>query len=126
MTRRLLALALCLGLFGLADRGAAALATRALLPLDGTSRSAGGPPIDAATAPPTPATPRPATPTPAPSGGPAEGSQFGHDPQRSGDASEGVATPWRLRWQWNGADASGQPQASHLSVPDLVQPITGG
>src|SRR5690349_6554119 len=102
MARRLLAIVLCLSLLGLADRGAAALTTRVLLPLADTSGGLGG------------------------GGSTAEWSQFGHDPQRSGYAGEGVATPWRLRWQWNGADASGKPQSSHLTVPDLVQPITGG
>jgi outer membrane protein assembly factor BamB len=79
------------------------------------------PPLVCSTATPTPPTP-PAPPTS--TGG--EWSQFGHDAQRTSYTSQTVAAPWRYVWQWNGADASGRPQASHLSVPSLVQPITGG
>jgi hypothetical protein len=57
---------------------------------------------------------------------PGEWTQFGHDAQHTNYTSQVVATPWKYRWQWNGADATGKPQASHLAVPRLVQPITGG
>jgi len=66
------------------------------------------------------------SPTPIPTV-PGEWTQFGHDAQRTNFTTQTVATPWRYKWQWNGADANGQPQtASHLSVAALVQPITGG
>src|SRR5262245_5689358 len=117
MARRRLALARALALLGLGDRGAGALATRVRVPLLGTR----GKPARAPPAPPT----LPRTPTPSPDG-PAAWRQCGAVAQRSGAASEGDATPWRLRWQSDGAAASGHPQASHLSAPDLVQPITGG
>lgn len=55
-----------------------------------------------------------------------EWTQFGHDAQRTSYTSQSVATPWKYKWQWNGAGADGKKQAGHLSVPDLVQPITGG
>jgi outer membrane protein assembly factor BamB len=55
-----------------------------------------------------------------------EWTQFGHDAQHTNDTAQVVATPWKYKWQWNGADATGKPQANHLSVPRFVQPITGG
>jgi outer membrane protein assembly factor BamB len=89
--------------------------------------------MPSATPSPTPTTPAAtATPTrtppaaPPPGGGAAEWTQFGHDPQRSGYTAETVPAPWRYRWQWNGADANGKPQTGHVSVADLVQPVTGG
>lgn len=69
------------------------------------------------------------TPTPTPITQAVSGSewtQFGHDAQHTNNTVQAVATPWKYLWQWNGADTNGQPQANHLSVPDLVQPITGG
>ncbi len=74
-----------------------------------------------------------ATPTPVPTTVPGEGtqsntewSQFGHDPQRTSYTAQAIQTPWKYLWQWNGADSNGKKQASHLAVPDMVQPITGG
>jgi outer membrane protein assembly factor BamB len=99
MARRALAMMLCLALLSLGDRGAAALGFRVLIPL-----------VDRAGAPEQVE----------------EWAQFGHDPQRTGYTAQTVPGSWRLRWQWNGADASGKPQSGHLGVPNLVQPITGG
>lgn len=55
-----------------------------------------------------------------------EWTQFGHDAQHTDYTSQVVATPWQYKWQWNGADATGKPQANHIPIPRLVQPITGG
>ncbi len=52
--------------------------------------------------------------------------QFGHDSQRTNFTTQSVSTPWRYKWQWNGAGADGKQQPGHLSSPNLVQPITGG
>lgn len=55
-----------------------------------------------------------------------EWTQFAGSPQRTSFSTTGVSTPWRYKWQWNGADTNGKPQADHLSVPKLVQPVSGG
>ncbi len=55
-----------------------------------------------------------------------EWSQFGQNAQHTSYTSVGVNTPWKYKWQWNGAGADGKKQAGHVSAPDLVQPITGG
>lgn len=55
-----------------------------------------------------------------------EWTQFGHDAMRTNATSQSVPTPWRFKWQWNGAGLNGKKQPGHLSVPDLIQPITGG
>ncbi len=55
-----------------------------------------------------------------------EWTQFGHDAQRTSYTAQTVATPWKYKWQWNGAGADGKKQAGHVSSPDLVQPVTGG
>jgi len=64
------------------------------------------------------------TPTPVPN--PGEWTQFGSDSQKTNYAATIPVTPWKYKWQWNGAGADGKKQAGHLSVPDFVQPITGG
>lgn len=69
--------------------------------------------------------------TAAPSASPAlpstgEWTQFAHNAQRTSYTYQTVNTPWKYKWQWNGAGADGKKQAGHLAVPDLVQPITGG
>ncbi len=61
-----------------------------------------------------------------PTGNSGEWSQFASTAQKTSYATTIPATPWRFKWQWNGADANGKTQAGHLSVPDQVQPITGG
>lgn len=66
------------------------------------------------------------TPTPTPIGAVQEWTQFGHDAQKTGWTPQSVATPWKYKWQWNGAGADGKRQAGHLSVARNVQPITGG
>jgi hypothetical protein len=65
-------------------------------------------------------------PTQTPGSQAGEWTQFGHDAQHTNHTSQVVATPWKYRWQWNGADATGKPQASHIAIPRLVQPVTGG
>jgi PKD repeat protein/outer membrane protein assembly factor BamB len=55
-----------------------------------------------------------------------EWTQHGHDSQRTSYSPNDVAGPWRYRWQWNGADASGRGGADWVPVRRLVQPITGG
>lgn len=74
-------------------------------------------------------TPPPVNPPPAPvppTTSSSEWSQFAGNAQRTSYNPNGVTTPWKYLWQWNGAGADGKKQAGHLSVPDLVQPITGG
>lgn len=66
------------------------------------------------------------SPTPIPPTSTSEWTQFGHDAQKTNYTSQTVNTPWKYKWQWNGAGADGKPQSGHLEVPDLVQPITGG
>lgn len=66
------------------------------------------------------------TPTPSPITSAGEWTQFGSDSQKTSYAATIPATPWKYKWQWNGAGADGKKQAGHLSVPDYVQPITGG
>ncbi|HLE49142.1 MAG TPA: PQQ-binding-like beta-propeller repeat protein [Patescibacteria group bacterium] len=72
-------------------------------------------------------TPTPSGPTPTPV--PAtisEWTQFGHDVQRTNFTTQTVALPWKHIWQWNGSGSDAKTQTGHLSVPGLVQPITGG
>ena len=71
----------------------------------------------ASTVPPTP------TGTQAISG---EWTQFAHDSAHTDFTMQSVNTPWRYKWQWNGAGPDGKKQSGHLSSPRLVQPITGG
>ncbi len=70
------------------------------------------------------------TPTPSPTSTPVitgQWSQFGGNAQRTSYTAQTVAGPWRYKWSWNSADANGAIQpSSHLAVPDMVQPITGG
>lgn len=71
-----------------------------------------------------------ASPTPVASSTPApvvsgEWTQFGHNAQHTSYTATGVNTPWKYKWQWNGAGADGKKQAGHLSAPDMVQPVTG-
>jgi uncharacterized repeat protein (TIGR01451 family) len=55
-----------------------------------------------------------------------EWSQHAHDPQRTSYSPENISGPWRYKWQWNGADESGQGVSDWVSMKTLVQPITGG
>jgi len=92
-------------------------------------------PSPAPTATPTPS-PTPSltpmmTPTPTATAGlptTGEWSQHAHDAQHSGYTAQVVAYPWRLRWIWNGVNASGgvQKVTSTGSLPRNVQPVTGG
>lgn len=66
------------------------------------------------------------TPTPSPITSAGEWTQFGSDSQKTSYAATIPATPWKYKWQWNGASTTGLKQAGHLKSPDLVQPITGG
>lgn len=76
---------------------------------------------------PRPPRPRP-TPTPVVPANPAEWSQHAHDAQHTGYTAQTVPYPWRLRWIWNGVDASGRVAkvTSSGSLPRNVQPVTGG
>jgi outer membrane protein assembly factor BamB len=58
----------------------------------------------------------------------AEWSQHAHDAQHTGYTAQIVPHPWRLRWIWNGVDASGgvSKVTSSGSLPRNVQPVTGG
>lgn len=69
------------------------------------------------------------SPTPTVTAPPAssdEWTQFGQNAQRTSYTPVSVATPWKYKWQWNGAGTDGKKQSGHLASPDLVQPITGG
>lgn len=55
-----------------------------------------------------------------------EWTQFAGNAQRTSYTPDIPALSWKYKWQWNGADNSGQIQANHLTVPDMVQPIVGG
>lgn len=70
-------------------------------------------------------TPSPAPAPSAPTSTSGEWTQFAHNSQRTSFTSQYVPTPWKYKWQWNGAGADGKKKAGHLSVPDLIQPITG-
>ncbi|MDW8105643.1 MAG: PQQ-binding-like beta-propeller repeat protein, partial [Armatimonadota bacterium] len=76
---------------------------------------------------PRPPRPRP-TPTPVVPENPAEWNQHAHDAQRTSYTPQVVPYPWRLRWIWNGVDASGRVRkvTSTGSLPRNVQPVTGG
>jgi outer membrane protein assembly factor BamB len=81
-----------------------------------------------------------ATPTPLPlylplvlrahpaAGASQEWTQHAHDAQHTGYTAQVVPHPWRLRWIWNGVDASGgvQKVTTGGSLPRNVQPVTGG
>ncbi|MFZ5857670.1 MAG: PQQ-binding-like beta-propeller repeat protein [Chloroflexota bacterium] len=54
-----------------------------------------------------------------------EWTQFGHDAQRTHFNSSSVAPPWRLKWIWNGANASGAVSSGKIRLPRNSQPVTG-
>jgi outer membrane protein assembly factor BamB len=55
-----------------------------------------------------------------------EWTQFGHDAQRTHYAPASVPTPWKLKWIWNGANASGGVSSGKFDLPRNSQPVTGG
>ncbi len=57
-----------------------------------------------------------------------EWTQHAHDAQHTGYTAQTVPYPWRLRWIWNGVDASGRVSkvTTGGSLPRNVQPVTGG
>jgi len=61
-------------------------------------------------------------------GAPQEWTQHAHDAQHTGYTAQVVPHPWRLRWIWNGVNASGgvQKVTTSGSLPRNVQPVTGG
>lgn len=59
-------------------------------------------------------------------GTPSEWTQFAHDPQRTSFTEQMVATPWRLKWIWNGSDALGKVPSGKFGLPRNSQAITGG
>lgn len=74
----------------------------------------------------TQASPTPQNPTATPIVTQPGWTQFAGNPQHTSYTAEKVNTPWKYAWQWNGAGVDGKKQASHISVPDIVQPIVGG
>ena len=83
------------------------------------------------TATPTPSPTMTPTPSPTATSTPpvaGEWSQHAHDAQHTGYTAQVVPHPWRLRWIWNGVDASGgvQKVTTDGSLPRNVQPVTGG
>lgn len=57
-----------------------------------------------------------------------EWSQHAHNAQHTSYTAQVVPPPWRLRWLWNGVDASSRVRkvTSTGSLPRNVQPVTGG
>uniref|UniRef100_UPI002624CAB4 outer membrane protein assembly factor BamB family protein n=1 Tax=uncultured Thermanaerothrix sp. TaxID=1195149 RepID=UPI002624CAB4 len=60
--------------------------------------------------------------------GASEWSQHAHDAMHTSYTAQTVPPPWRLRWIWNGVDASGgiAKVTQNGSLPRNVQPVTGG
>lgn len=54
-----------------------------------------------------------------------EWTQFGHDAQHTHYTPESVPTPWKLKWIWNGANASGGIASGKFGLPRNSQPVTG-
>lgn len=59
---------------------------------------------------------------------PAEWSQLGYTPQRTGYVPTTLEAVSRVRWIWNGPINSGDagPASNHLALPEGVQPVAGG
>ena len=55
-----------------------------------------------------------------------EWTQFGQNASHTNFAPQIIDQQVKFAWDWNSADKKGKSQADHLSVPDLIQPITGG
>ncbi|MBI5302382.1 MAG: PQQ-like beta-propeller repeat protein [Chloroflexi bacterium] len=55
-----------------------------------------------------------------------EWSQHAHDAQHTGYTDQVVAAPWRWKWVWNGANASGGIATGKFGLPRNSQPVTGG
>ena len=53
-----------------------------------------------------------------------EWSQFASTPQKTSYTLQIPATPLKIMWEWNGADADGRKPANHLSAPYMIQPST--
>lgn len=58
--------------------------------------------------------------------GATEWTQHAHDAQRTSFTQQVVATPWRLKWIWNGPDGQGKIASGKFGLPRNVQPVTGG
>jgi len=72
-------------------------------------------------------TPSPvATPTSIPQTQAGEWTQFAQNAQHTNYTTQSVPTPWKFKWEWNGAGADGKKQAGHITVAKFVEPITGG
>jgi hypothetical protein len=55
-----------------------------------------------------------------------EWTQHGANAQRTSYVVNGVSTPWRLKWIWNGPDANGRVRADKIRLPRGIQPVVGG
>lgn len=58
--------------------------------------------------------------------GASEWSQFAGNAQHTSYTPNEVASPWRLKWIWNGPNASGGISTGKFGLPRNSQPITGG
>ncbi len=54
-----------------------------------------------------------------------EWTQFAHDAQRTSFYPASVEPPWRLKWIWNGSNASGGIVSGKFGLPRNSQPVTG-
>ncbi|MBO9344002.1 MAG: hypothetical protein J7454_18805, partial [Roseiflexus sp.] len=52
-----------------------------------------------------------------------EWTQHGANAQRTSYVVNGVSTPWRLKWIWNGPDANGRVRADKIRLPRGIQPV---
>jgi hypothetical protein len=59
------------------------------------------------------------------SGLPGEWTQFAHDAQRTSFYPNSIEPPWRLKWIWNGSNASGGIVSGKFRLPRNSQPVTG-
>jgi hypothetical protein len=69
-------------------------------------------------------------PTSTPGGnppGPGQWQQLGGNPQHTGYVAGNIATPWKVKWIWNGPANGGDsgPASDHLALPQDVQPVIG-
>ncbi|MGQ9549128.1 MAG: outer membrane protein assembly factor BamB family protein [Roseiflexus sp.] len=55
-----------------------------------------------------------------------EWTQHGANAQRTSYVTSEVPPPWRLKWIWNGPDATGRVRSDKIRLPRGIQPVTGG
>ena len=65
--------------------------------------------------------------SPTPSGSTTDWNQLAGNAQHTAFVSRDIPTPWKVKWIWNGPTGGGDtgPDASHLRLPQDVQPVVG-